>query len=58
MTEALNLVAFDSRYYGYTQGPRLDRFQTLEVRPGGYSCASLGRWSDACLSPPPRPPRA
>ncbi|GAA5971311.1 hypothetical protein JCM8115_000992 [Rhodotorula mucilaginosa] len=32
MTEALNLVAFDSRYYGYTQGPRLDRFQTLEER--------------------------
>ncbi|GAA5988199.1 hypothetical protein JCM10908_002108 [Rhodotorula pacifica] len=27
-----NLVAFDSRYYGYTQGPRLDHFQTLEER--------------------------
>ncbi|BGO92076.1 hypothetical protein NBRC10512_000807 [Rhodotorula toruloides] len=32
LSNALNLVCFDSRYYGRTEGPRLDHFQDLEER--------------------------
>ncbi|GAA5826442.1 hypothetical protein JCM11251_002371 [Rhodosporidiobolus azoricus] len=32
LSEALNLVAFDTRYYGRTSGDRLDHFQDLEER--------------------------
>ncbi|GAA5924053.1 hypothetical protein JCM3775_005583 [Rhodotorula graminis] len=32
LREALNLVSFDSRYYGRTGGDPLDHFQTLEER--------------------------
>ncbi|GAA5896476.1 hypothetical protein JCM6882_001024 [Rhodosporidiobolus microsporus] len=32
LDEALNLVAFDTRYYGRTSGPRLDHYQDLEER--------------------------
>ncbi|GEM07846.1 alpha/beta fold family hydrolase [Rhodotorula toruloides] len=32
LSNALNLVCFDSRYYGRTEGPRLDHYQDLEER--------------------------
>ncbi|GAA5908205.1 hypothetical protein JCM5296_000413 [Sporobolomyces johnsonii] len=32
LSNALNLVSFDTRYYGRTTGPKLDHFQELEER--------------------------
>lgn len=31
LREVFNLVGFDTRYYGYTQGPRVGHFQSLEA---------------------------